>query len=70
MMAMLFQLEAEYAFRPMDVGDVELVKVQLDEEHAQVKATEVTWEIPEGLDLEVPPVRTSPRESWYSGCEP
>ena len=62
MMAMLFQLEAEYAFRPMDVGDVELVKVQLDEEHAQVKATEVTWEIPEGLDLEVPPVRTSQGE--------
>jgi hypothetical protein len=59
MMAMLFQLEAEYAFKPMEVGQVELVKVQLDEEHAKVAATDVEWELPEGLALDAPPVRTT-----------
>jgi hypothetical protein len=59
MMAMLFQLEAEYAFKPMEVGQVELVKVQLDEEHAQVETTDVEWSLPEGLELDAPPVRTS-----------
>lgn len=66
MMAILFQLEAEHAFKSWDVGQVELVQVQLDEEYAEdVSSTDVQLTLPEGLELDAPPVRTSEGQVVY-----
>lgn len=58
MMAILFQLEAHYAFAPLPQGSVQLLKLQLDEEHGHLPATAVTLDLPPGVLLDAPPVRT------------
>ncbi|HTE06807.1 MAG TPA: hypothetical protein VK824_11460 [Planctomycetota bacterium] len=59
MMTILFQLEATYAFAPVPVGKVQILEVTLDSGHAGVPATAVTLELPPGLALDAPPVRTA-----------
>jgi hypothetical protein len=70
MMTILFQLEATYAFAPVPVGTVDLLRVKLDPEHAAVPATAVTLELPPGLVLDAPPVRTAGGEiAWRLRAE-
>jgi hypothetical protein len=57
MLVVLAQLEANYAFAPSPVGSVELLEVQLDPD-SPVPAREVGLELPEGVVLDAPPVRT------------
>ncbi|MDP6932472.1 MAG: hypothetical protein QGG40_06120 [Myxococcota bacterium] len=64
MLVVLIQLEAHYAFAPGKVGDVELFEVALDSD-AQVKATDVTLDLPEGVRLDAPPVRTADGEIFW-----
>ncbi|MBN1334379.1 MAG: hypothetical protein JXB39_00300 [Deltaproteobacteria bacterium] len=56
--AVLTQIEARYAFDPLPLGAVPLVRLELDTEWAQVPATKVTLEMPPGLVLDAPPVHT------------
>jgi len=58
MMAMLVQLVAHYALDPLPVGSVELLTARLDPSVAAVKATDLRLELPPGVALDAPPVRT------------
>ena len=64
MMTILFQLEASYAFDPVEPGSVHLLKVQLDREHGDARSTDVKLELPPGVALDAPPVRTKDRIVW------
>lgn len=57
MLTVMFQLEANYAFAPSEVGSVELLEVQL-QKGSDVKATDIQLQLPAGVALEAPPVRT------------
>jgi hypothetical protein len=65
MMTILFQLEARYAHDPLPVGSVNLLIVKLDGQHPDVPDTAtglaemVRLELPDGLFLDAPPVRTA-----------
>ena len=59
MMAMLVQLVSHYALDPIEPGSVVLLSAQLDAKVAHVKATDVKLELPPGLTLDAPPVRTA-----------
>jgi hypothetical protein len=59
MMAILIQLVAVYGTDPIEPGTVQLVKATLDAEHTDVPATAVRLELPPGLVLDAPPVRTA-----------
>ena len=65
MMTILFQLEARYAHDPLPVGSVNLLVVELDGRQPDVPDTAtglaeaVRLEIPDGLSLNAPPVRTA-----------
>lgn len=63
-LAILCQLEANYAFDPAPVGSVELLTVELADD-ANLKATDVEVELPEGVVLDAPPVRTADGEVFY-----
>ena len=76
MMTILFQLEARYAFDPLPVGSVNLLIVKLDGRQPGVPDTAtglaeaVRLEIPAGLSLDAPPVRTSEGEiAWRLRAE-
>jgi len=56
--AILTQIEAHYAFDPLPVGSVTLVRLELDPTRATAPATAVTMDVPPGLALDAPPVRT------------
>jgi len=56
--AVLTQIEARYALDPLPVGSVPLVRLELDTARAAVPATAVTLDLPPGLTLDAPPVRT------------
>ncbi len=56
--ALLAQIEARYAFDPLPVGRVELLRLELDPARAPGPATAVRLDLPPGLVLEAPPVRT------------
>jgi hypothetical protein len=64
MLAVLAQLEAHYAFDPVPVGSVELLEVRLDPK-AGVPAREVRLEVPAGVALDAPPVRTADGEIFW-----
>jgi hypothetical protein len=70
MMTILFQLEATYAFAPVPVGSVEILHVKLDPEHGAVPGTAVRLELPAGIALDAPPVRTAGGEiGWRLRAE-
>jgi len=65
MMTILFQLEAHYAFDPLPVGSVNLLTLKLDTSRPGVPDTAtglaeaVRLEMPAGLSVDAPPVRTA-----------
>ena len=63
MIAVLAQLEAHYAFAPAPVGSVELLKLELDPRAGSPR--DVTLELPEGVALDAPPVRTPDGEVYW-----
>jgi hypothetical protein len=76
MMTILFQLEAHYAHDPLPVGSVNLLAIELDASQPGVPDTatglarSVRLEIPEGLSLDAPPVRTADGEiAWRFRAE-
>ena len=64
MLAVLAQLEANYAFAPSPVGSVELLEARLDAK-AGVSPRDVRLELPEGVALDAPPVRTADGEIYW-----
>jgi hypothetical protein len=58
MMAILVQLVSHYALDPVPVGAVELVTARVDAAAGPVKAADVRLELPAGVVLDAPPVRT------------
>jgi hypothetical protein len=64
MLAVLAQLEANYAFDPAPVGSVELLEVKLDPKQG-VSPREVRLELPPGVALDAPPVRTADGEAFW-----
>ena len=64
MLAVLAQLEANYAFGPVPVGSVELLEVRLDPK-AGVSARDARLELPAGVALDAPPVRTADGEIYW-----
>ncbi len=70
MVALLAQLEARYAFDPAPTGVSTLFKVKLDRAVTDLPATAVRLELPEGIALEAPPVRTAQGEiAWKLRAE-
>ena len=76
MMTILFQLEAHYAHDPLPVGSVNLLTVKLDTDRPGVPDTatglaqSVRLEMPQGLSLDAPPVRTAEGEiAWRFRAE-
>ena len=76
MMTILFQLEAHYAHDPLPVGSVNLLVIELVASQpgvpdtATALAKSVRLEIPEGLSLDAPPVRTADGEiAWRFRAE-
>lgn len=65
MTIVLVQLVQNYAFAPLKPGDVATLFVQLDRAAAAVPVRDVTLELPEGVELDAPPVRTPDGEiAW------
>jgi hypothetical protein len=64
MLAVLAQLEAHYAFDPVPVGTVELLQLQLDPK-AGLSPRDVHLELPQGVALDAPPVRTPDGEVYW-----
>lgn len=64
MLAVLAQLEANYAFDPVPVGSVDLLRVQLDPK-VEVAPKDVRLELPAGVALDAPPVRTPDGEIFW-----
>lgn len=62
--AVLVQLVSNYAFAPAPVGTVELLEVHLDPE-AGVRPAEVRLDLPAGVALDAPPVRTADGEIYW-----
>ena len=64
MLAVLAQLEANYAFAPAPVGSVQLLVARMDEKDTGA-AREVRLELPAGVVLDAPPVRTPDGEIFW-----
>jgi hypothetical protein len=64
MLAVLAQLEANYAFDPVPVGSVELLEVRLDP-RTGASPRDARLELPEGVALDAPPVRTADGEIFW-----
>jgi hypothetical protein len=64
MLAVLIQLEANYAFAPAPVGTVDLLEVRLDP-NSGVSPRQVQLELPDGIALDAPPVRTADGEIFW-----
>ena len=62
MMAVLVQLVAHYALDPVPVGSVDLVTARVDPAMTGAKPTDVRLELPAGVALDAPPVRTADGE--------
>lgn len=70
MTIVLVQLVSNYAYAPVKAGDVATLFVQLDREAASVPVRDVTLELPEGVVLDAPPVRTPDGEiAWRLRAE-
>ena len=68
-MAILIQLVANYGYQPAKVGDVELLTATF-EKSLSVPITDVRLDLPAGVVLEAPPVRTSDRQvGWRLRAE-
>ena len=63
MLAVLAQLEANYAFAPAPVGSVDLLRLELDPKAGSVR--DVRLELPPGVALDAPPVRTPDGEVYW-----
>jgi hypothetical protein len=61
MMAILVQIVSHYALDPLPVGSIELVTARMDPA-ASIRARDVRLELPEGVLLDAPPVRTADGE--------
>jgi len=57
-MILLFQLEAQYAFAPLEPGARPLLEVQVDADAIELTET-LTLEVPPGVAIETPPVHTT-----------
>jgi len=64
MMVVLFQLEANFSHAPSPVGTVNTLRVTLTE-GTEAKVTDITLELPPGVLLDAPPVRTPDREAFW-----
>lgn len=58
MTIILVQLVANYGYAPLQPGDTPLLVVQLDPK-TDVRARDVTLEVPAGVAIDAPPVRTA-----------
>ncbi len=58
MVAIMVQLVAHYAYAPAPPGSVELLRLELDP-RASVSTRQVSLELPDGVVLDAPPVRTA-----------
>ncbi len=65
MMAMLVQLVSNYALAPLPVDSTVLIEVKLDRAVSQAAASEITLELPPGIRLDAPPVRTPSGEAVW-----
>jgi hypothetical protein len=57
MTAILVQLVSHYAYAPLEVGSTATLVVELDRHVGGVKTSEVSLELPAGVELDAPPVR-------------
>jgi hypothetical protein len=65
MTAVLVQLVSNYAYAPLPVGSTTVVVAKLDAAVGGVTAQDVTMDLPAGLSLDAPPVRTADGEvAW------
>lgn len=64
MVALMVQLVAHYAYAPSPPGSVELLRLQLDPE-ADVSPRDVSLELPPGVTLDAPPVRTADDQVFW-----
>jgi hypothetical protein len=64
MVALMVQLVAHYAYAPSPTGAVELLRVQLDPE-ADVGTDRVSLELPPGVSLDAPVVRTADGQVYW-----
>lgn len=65
MTAILVQLVSHYAYAPTEVGSVVTVVASLDPAVGSVKPPEVSIELPPGVELDAPPVRSAGQEvAW------
>jgi hypothetical protein len=64
MTAILVQIVANYGYAPLKVGETTLLVVDLDES-VGASARDVKLELPPGLSLDAPPVRTADGEVAY-----
>lgn len=65
MTAILVQIVANYGYAPLKVGETAVMVVELDDAVAGVSARDVKIELPFGLSLDAPPVRTADGEIAY-----
>ncbi len=65
MTAILVQIVANYGYAPAKVGETTLLVVELDDVVGGVTARDVKLELPPGVSLDAPPVRTADGEvAW------
>ena len=64
MVALMVQLVAHYAYAPSPPGSVELLRLQLDPA-AAVSPREVSLELPAGVELDAPAVRTADGQVFW-----
>jgi hypothetical protein len=65
MVALMVQLVAHYAYQPAQPGSIELLHLKLDP-NAPVSARDVSLELPDGVSLEAPAVRTADGQVFWS----
>ena len=64
MVALMVQLVAHYAYEPAQVGSVELLHLKLDP-NASISPQQVSLEIPDGVRLDAPVVRTADGQVFW-----
>jgi hypothetical protein len=64
MVALMVQLVAHYAYAPSPTGAVELLRVQVDPA-ADVRIDQVALELPSGISLDAPVVRTADGQVFW-----
>jgi len=64
MIALMVQLVAHYAYEPAQPGSVELLHLKLDP-NASISPQQVSLEIPDGVRLDAPAVRTADGQVFW-----